>query len=260
MAEFGIFIDGKRGNIGTDLAEAARLEGVELCEQVADAEFVALCVPSHIAEDRLVSDVYEQKTVVDFSGAAKRRRLGHYGLMLGPSRPWDEQFDVTSRVFGNPGCIASAVLLGLRKSRALEWSPEEISVFAIGGKSYVHDIDDNEIRLANRLIAHPHVTEINTALQGNTQVTSFMPTVTSGVERGLLVGVSGRLRSGRLDQLNFGDNNLSVSDVAGTDHIQHRLELQPDGHFSLGVVIDNLRFVTKNALNLMQYVHENRVR
>lgn len=258
MGEYGIFIDGKRGNIGTDLAEVASLEKIELCEQVEDADFVALCVPSHVAEEKLASDIYDQKTVIDFSGAAKRKRIGQYGLMLGSSRSWDEQFDVTSRVFGNPGCIASAVLLGLRRSRTLEWTPEEVSVFAVGGKSYVHDIDDNEIRLANRLIAHPHVTEINTALPESTRVTSFMPTVTSGVERGLLVGVSGRLRSGRLDQLNFGASNVSVRDVAGSDQIQHRLEVQTDGHFSLAVVIDNLRFVTRNALNLMQFVHENR--
>lgn len=257
MGEFGIYIDGKRGNIGRDLAALAQEEQIPLCEEPDNADFIALCVPSEIASAKLNDETYEGKTIVDFSGAAKRKRLGQYGLMLGAKNPWDEQFDVSSRVFGNPGCIASAVLVGLRRSGVQAWQPPELSVFAVGGSSYVHDIEDNEIRLANRLIGHPHVREINAAVGNGTHVTSFMPAVSGGVDRGLLVGVSGQLGSGRFDQLKFGDPAISVSDVAGTDQMKHRLEVQSDAHFSLAVAIDNLRFVTRNALNLMEFVHQN---
>lgn len=255
MANFGIYIEGKRGNIGRDLAELATESGIDLCENPQDAEFVALCVPAHAAQDTLDAGKYKDRVVIDFSGAAKRSRIGEYGLMMHNTEPWDPNLNGQARVFGNPGCIASAVIKGLHVSGIKDQNPYEISVFAVGGSSYAHEIDPTEIRLAKRLIDHPHVAEIETALSGITRVKSFMPAISGGVERGLLVGVTGVVES--IVGTDEGLVDLGVSDVSATAALNHRLETRetPNGYeFSLGVVIDNLRFVTQNAVDLMRYV------
>lgn len=255
MANFGLYIEGKRGSIGRDLAELATESGVELCQNPQDAEFVALCVPAHVAQDTLDTEKYKDRVVIDFSGAAKRSRIGEYGLMFSRSAPWDPILNRQARVFGNPGCIASAVIKGLHVSGIKDQNPREISVFAVGGSSYAHEISPSEIRLAKRLIEHPHVTEIETALGGFTRVRSFMPAISGGVERGLLVGVTGTVKS--IGGTNEGLADLGVSDVSATAALNHRLETREAAggyEFSLGVVIDNLRFVTQNALDLMNYV------
>ncbi len=257
MANFGMYIEGKRGNIGRDLAELATESGVELCQNPQDAEFVALCVPAHAAQDILDAKTHRDRVVIDFSGAAKRSRIGQYGLMLRGSEPWDSNLNRHARVFGNPGCIASAVIKGLHVSGIKDQNPREISVFAVGGSSYAHEISPSEIRLAKRLIEHPHVTEIETALGGITRVRSFMPAVSGGVERGLLVGVTGKVES--IVGANKGVAELGVQDVSETAVLKHRLETREAAggyEFSLGVVIDNLRFVTQNAVDLMRYVTE----
>ncbi len=255
MSRFGIFIEGKRGNIGRDLALAAQQENIQLCEQAQDAEFIALCIPAAAAQDRLSSTELRDKIIIDFSGASKRNKIGQYGLMLSNSEPWDQDFDPHARVFGNPGCIASAVLRGMDTSGIRKQCPNEVSIFAVGGSSYAHDIDNQEIRLAKRLIEHPHVPEIATALGGLTKIASFMPAISGGVDRGLLVGISGSIASAEM--LNHGQPSICVSEVAQTANLRHRLEInpQPNGYnFSLAVAIDNLRFVTKNAVDLMKLI------
>ncbi len=257
MANFGVYIQGKRGSIGRDLAELATNSDIELCDDPQDAEFVALCVPAHAAQDILDAKTHRDRVVIDFSGAAKRSRIGQYGLMLSSSEPWDPNLNCNERVFGNPGCIASAVIKGLHVSGIKDQNPREISVFAVGGSSYAHEISPSEIRLAKRLIEHPHVTEIETALGGITRVRSFMPAVSGGVERGLLVGVTGKVES--IVGANKGVAELGVQDVSETAALKHRLETREAAggyEFSLGVVIDNLRFVTQNAVDLMRYVTE----
>jgi N-acetyl-gamma-glutamylphosphate reductase len=258
-----VHIVGPRGNIGSDLAKVLTENNIPLSDTPQDANIIALCVPSKSAKEILEDKRYEDKIVIDFSGAAKRRRLGQYGLMLSETEPWDSNFDKTARVFGNPGCIASAAILGMHAAGLSKELPQELSIFSIGGKSHVHDIDDQEIKLGRRLRAHPHVNEFQTAFDGLTRINSFMPSITAGVENGLLVGISGKTQQGI--GYDIGTRDLRVSDVVGTDKLQHRLELNAYGNgynidgfdFSLGVVIDNLRFVTANAVKLITYIRKD---
>lgn len=264
MAEFGVYIEGKGGNIGQDLLTLAAEQDIEICTEKNDADFVALCLPSYVAEERLLDGRHNDKVVIDFSGVAKRKRLGQYGLMLGQDEPWDRNFNPHDRIFGNPGCIAGATLRGLHQSNIITSPPKKLAIFATGGNSYAHSIDTDDVRLANRLIQHPHVDEITLGLRGLSRVTSFMPTAVGGFERGLMVGVSGLTSQG--SNLDYGVENLHVRDVVGTADLQHRLEIQGEMengyqfngyNFSLGVVIDNLRFVTQNAVDLMHHVARN---
>lgn len=261
MAEFGIYVEGKGGNIGKDLVALAAEQDIAICGTKDEADFVALCLPSYVAEERLLDGRHEDKVVIDFSGVAKRKRLGQYGLMLSQDEPWNNDFDPTARVFGNPGCIAGATLRGLHKSGLLAAPPEKLAIFATGGSSYASSIDHDDMRLANRLIKHPHVSEITIGLRGLSRIASFMPVAVGGFDRGLMVGISGT--TAQSSHLDFGVNNLHIQDIVGTTDLEHRLELQgkmENGYqmngydFSLGVVIDNLRFVTQNAVDLMRYV------
>lgn len=257
-----LYIQGAGGSIGTDLRKALPGSTIEQVPTPNDADFIALCVPSNVAGEMLDQNRFSDKVIIDFSGAAKRKRLGQYGLMLDHQTPWQNAFNKDTHVYGNPGCIASAAILGMYHAGLTNQQPSEVAIASVGGTSHAHTVDDNEIKLSKRLRTHPHVAEIQTALGGITKVTSFMPLISGGIDKGLLVSVSGKTLQST--GYNLGTTEISTSSVVGTDAVQHRLELNtygsgyaPDGfEFSLAVAIDNLRLVTKNAIKLIEYITE----
>lgn len=252
MANPSLFIRGEGGNVGQDLKQAVAGLPIDLVDNHEDAEFVALCVPSHVATEALMADTYHNQKVIDFSGAAKRNNVGEYGLMIDYEMPW-RNIDVNAHIFGNPSCIASAVLLGMRTAKLKPDRFKPIQVFSVGGKSYAHTAEDQQISLARRLYDHPHIKEIQKASYswpGYMAVSSFMPVITGGVDSGLFVGVSGQCYEDDRHE----EKILNTGDVVGSGRLDYRLEIE-DSNFSLGVVIDNLRFVTNNAVRLIDYLY-----
>lgn len=245
------------GNLGSDLREVALAYDFTIEPDAAEADFIALCTPSHIAEPILAEGTYDGKTIVDLSGAAKQKGIGQYGLMLTDTKPWDPDFGTQADVYANPGCIAGAVIKGLGAAGLTGKSlPKHLSVFSVGGQSHGSAVEQDEIRLARRLNTHPHVTEIERAFNGQLEVVGFMP-VTADVPHGLFVGMSGKAPVS--PKIDAGSEQLAVGDVLGTDELRHRLEYAETGlDFSLGVVIDNLRFVTQNAVQLMRFIAQSR--
>lgn len=269
-----LYVAGASGCIGKDLIDIADLNGIEVLETPEHAEFVALCTPSYIAQTLLDNKSYDGKVIIDMSGAVKQSDHGQYGLMAASgfsedgvpiplSRPEDPRLDPSGNIYGNPGCIASAVIRGLGAAGLTGDSlPHELSIFSVGGQSHAHEIGSGAIKLARRLNAHPHVTEIERHFDQGLTVSSFIPTVCD-IPHGLLVAIHGKTRySPHFDP---GQPELQIDEVLSTDSIRHRLEL-PDSHkvdgqevnFSLAVIIDNLRFVTSNAVKLIQYISQSR--
>jgi N-acetyl-gamma-glutamylphosphate reductase len=272
-----LHIVGSGGKLGQDLGKVSMACGLAVEPSEENADFIALCTPSHVA-GRILEEVhfegkYEDKTIIDLSGAAKRMRhypgTYSYGLMRSEAKPWDNNFNTNAKIYGNPGCIASAVILGLGAAGLAESSghpPDEISVFSVGGRSHTHSVEDGAITLARRLNDHPHVQEIQNAYHRRMKVASFMPTICD-VPSGLLVGVHGKTRASK-DELHEGYKELNVKDVVGTHFLKHKLEvnqgvLNSEGQvmdFSLAVVIDNIRFVTTNVIHLLRYLKQERAK
>jgi N-acetyl-gamma-glutamylphosphate reductase len=277
-----LFIEGAGGKLGRDLGRVSTACGLQVVSTAEEANFVALCTPSHVAAQLLdkttYGAIYKDSTIIDLSGAAKHRRFRpgvyEYGLMRTETKPWNENFNADAKIYGNPGCIASAVILGLGAAGLKdERLPQELSVFSVGGRSHTSSVEDNDIALARRLMSHPHVTEIETAYQRRLKVVSFMPTICD-VPDGLMVSMHGRVHATK-EQLQEGmrepyeeSKSLSVRDVVGTHLLKHKLQyhhgvLDTQDHtvdFSLGVVIDNVRFVTTNVIHLMRHLRSQRLR
>lgn len=261
--EIALHIVGSNGKLGEDLGRLATDSGIRLELDPAAADFVAICTPSHVAQSVLGENAYKNKIMIDLSGAAKQNHSGQYGLMREDGTPWDNEFNPSSDLYTNPGCIASAVIMGLGKAGLTnELLPQSLDIFSVGGQTHAPAVEQDELKLARRLNSHPHVDEIEQAFDYDLRINSFMPSVCD-ISSGLLVAAHGKTMY--KPDLNQGSERLTVSDVVDTDLIKHRLEI-PDRDavegelvdFSLGVVVDNLRFVTKNAVLLMQYVSRHR--
>lgn len=258
-----LHIVGSRGKLGRDLGKIARLGGIDIHQDPDFADYIALCTPSHIASENLKDNAYKGKTIIDLSGAAKKEGVGQYGLMTDSDTPWKRDFDPHSDIYSNPGCIAGAVIkgLGLAGLKGIS-QPEALHIVSIGGQTHAADTLVDDITLARRLHEHPHVREIEEAFQDTLRVASFMPTICD-TPQGLLVTVSGSTKRGEQTQLHPGYEQLSVSDATGTNTVRHRLEVREGRKkgkidFSLGIAIDNLRFVSHNAVHLIKYLQRSR--
>lgn len=261
--EISLHIAGEHGKLGRDLKYVAKQQGFNTTLPPQDADYVALCMPSDVASRLIETELFEGQKVIDLSGAAKRSNDDQYGLMRNPLCPWDRDFNPKAKLFSNPGCIASAAIMGLVKAGLTDIElPSEVAIFSVGGASHTKSIDKNNIRLARRLNNHPHIDEIEQAFDGGLKVRSFMP-VASDVPTGLMVAISGKTI--RHPNVNTGQPSLDVEEVIGTNSLRHRLEFADpisDDYehvdFSLAVTIDNLRFVTANAVSLINFIHSNR--
>lgn len=263
MEKISLYIAGRNGKLGSDLGQVALANGLTIASNPTNVNYVALCTPSNISLPLLQSNTFEGKTIIDLSGAAKLMDDSQYGLMKDPSSPWSSSFNPESRIFSNSGCIASATIMGLAKAGLTEiMPPKNISVFSVGGRSHSQSIGTDEIKLARRLNSHPHIGEIEGAFNNLLKVESFMPTICD-TPTGLLVSVHGKTICH--PEIDLGEDNLSVNEVIGTSSLKHRLELPSiktedyeEISFSLAVAIDNLRFVTENAVNLIRFIDNSR--
>lgn len=252
-----VHVYGNEGRIGQSATTRLQRAGYDLADEPTSAEIVFICTPSKVAQMLLENLRQTGQLVIDFSGAAKRSLLGSYGLLNKSNELWSSP-PLDEAVFGNPGCIASAVLRGLDDSGLREDLAGEIQVTACGGKSYAHkSAAGSALRSGNRTIEHPHVQEVERALSHEqVSVTHFSTVISSDIEHGLLVNVSGALSPSSILR-NGGNQTISIDQVIGTDEITHRYqtyEKNDNNYFTLQVAIDNIEFVTSNAVRLLTTV------
>ena len=167
---------------------------------------LALALPHDAAREHLRE--LAGRSVIDLSGAVKRDGTGVYGMVESP---------VPGTWYGNPGCMAMGVILGVRRCGAVLDGPLHIT--AIGGASYAPRDQTGTLRVANRTLSHPHVAEIERAV--GAAIASFLP----------------------------------VQSVVGTDAVVLRAE-QHDEHLTLTVGLDNLTLPATNAVRLASLLLE----
>ncbi len=246
-----LYIFGQTGRIGQELVRLAH--GHTLATAPEDAAVWLLATPTPAAQAILARP--DAPTVIDLSGALKRTGAGRYGLLTdsgllldgAPPRPGDH--------LGNPGCIAASVIVGLQRAGlTADRLAGPIHVSSVTGASTAHRSQQGTVRLANRLLRHPHVDEIQQALPG-VRLASFAPVIVYTQPRGILTVISGTLSPAGQDAIQPLGGRLELGSVLGTDRVDVRLTREGDG-FTLGVVVDNLTFPAANAVRLVGAVGE----
>ncbi len=223
-------VRGASGRIGAEVLRLAALEKMPTTTDPEHASVTVLALPTDAARQALAG--LEGHSVIDMSGAVKRDGTGIYGLGAHPQPGvW----------YGNPGCIAAAVILAIRRSGVQVNGPLHIS--AVGGSSYAPRGQDGVLRVARRLHEHPHVPEIEAAIGGS--IASFVPIVSYGTERGLVVSVSGT------GAVQAQGEPFDAQAVVGTDGLLLRA-VQAGPHFTLTAAIDNLSFPAAHAVRMAQ--------
>lgn len=252
-----VYIYGESGNIGSAFHRTVEdANTYEHADTPETADIIGLCVPSHVGST-LLGQATRDQLVVDFSGASKQAEIGNYGLVSSSGELWSSP-NQDSNVYGNPGCMAGAVLIGLEQSGLLGYIKKSISITAVGGKKYSPAGSDGELWVARRTYDHPHVLEIERALDNyDISVASFVPIISSRTKSGLLVTVSGELKES-YPRLSSTKEAVDVKSVTGSERTIHRLETFTDSsgaeRFTLNVAVDNIQFVVANALRLMDII------
>jgi len=222
---------GRTGRIGSEIARLADDASLPLTDELGEASIVAIALRVDVGRAALLS--LRGRSVIDCSGAVKRDGTGIYSL--------DATRPLGGIWYGAPGCIAGATITALRTSGAAVQGP--IHVTAVGGATYAPRGQSGTLRVARRLIEHPHVAEIESAT--GLTVASFVPIISYGTERGLVVTISGM---GSVDPLG---EPFDVASVIRTDGVLLRAE-QGDGCFTLTVGIDNLTWPAAQVVRLAQ--------
>lgn len=233
--------------MGQELQRLAVAEGMALVSTAGEASVVIVSMPSDAVDEELLDSLLQGRSVIDMSGASKRRGTACYGLLTEQGRLLDGSVPRRGLCYGNPGCIAASVLVGLQRAGLVGQLDGSLHITAVGSASYAPPGQEGELRLARRLRSHPHVAEIETAQPG-LRIASFAPVVSYGTPHGLLTVISGQLAEP--GAVTSGEPvPLDVKDVVGTAKVLHRLE-QVDAAFTLAVVLDNLTFPAANAIAL----------
>ncbi len=243
MPPLRLHIFGRRGRLGS--AVAARLPGGSVAQTDAeDAELWVLAVPTDAAHALL--DDAGDRTVLDVSGALKRRGAGRYGLLGDDGRLLDGAPPARGDRLANPGCFASAVIVGLQQAGLAGALRGPLYVSAVGGASTAHKHQRGVLRLARRLADHPHADEVRRAT--GVPVASFALAVAYAQPAGILATVSGTCDPAA--PLHAGAAELDVDAVLGTATVAHRV-VRRGTHFTLGVALDNIVFPAANAARLI---------
>jgi hypothetical protein len=215
--------------------DAAALVGADPCA-------VVLAVPAAAARVLLAKlEALEGRDIVvlDCSGVVKQQP-GHTYNALPEGR------EMRLRKVGNPGCIASAVLDGIRDLPVDCSVP--LAIVATGGSSYAPEGQTGVMRSGRRWLSHPHVAEIEA--HSGCVVASFVPVICYSMQAsGLLVVVSGRLSEAHSSDT---EEAIDVQRVVGTTDLVRRLEVGPDLRFTLAVAIDNVARVAWHASQLIR--------
>ena len=205
-----------------------------------------LAVPTPAAQELIARA--GSRTLIDLSGALKQHDQGRYALFDG-----DQLLDGAPPRRGdwlaNPGCFAGSVVCALQRSGLAKQLKGSIQITAVGGQSTAHPTQQGGLRLANRLLDHPHAQEIQRAVP-SVQITNFTLMVAHTQPRGILSITTGSLTSAPRD-LNWGQAQLDVQAVVETPNLLWKLALH-GAHFTLASAIDNILFPVDNALLLIQ--------
>jgi N-acetyl-gamma-glutamylphosphate reductase len=241
-----VCILGASGRMGQELVRLADEAQLEMVPSANEASAVIVAIPSDAVTAELLASLRDGRSVIDMSGASKRLGIARYGLLLDHGRLLDGTAPVRGACFGNPGCIAASVLVGLTRAGLADKLAGPVHVTAIGSASYAPPDQDGELRLARRLRAHPHVAEIEAAHPA-IRIASFAPVIAYGTPRGLLTVISGELATSLTTPME--PIALDVKDVVGTAEMRYRLEVN-GAAFTLAVALDNLTFPAANAIAL----------
>jgi N-acetyl-gamma-glutamylphosphate reductase len=237
--------------MGQELQRLAAAEELPLVPTADEASVVIVSMPSDAVNAPLLESLLRGRSVIDMSGASKRMGTACYGLLTEEGRLLDGSLPRRGLCYGNPGCIAASVLVGLERAGLVGRLGGALHVTAVGSASYAPPGQEGELRLARRLRSHPHVAEIEAARSG-LRIASFAPVVSYGTPSGLLTVISGPLADADPAAAPVASSDaapLDVKDVVGTAKVQHRLE-QVEAAFTLAVALDNLTFPAANALAL----------
>ncbi len=244
-----VLLFGAAGRIGGAIAGfvpdcirvAGHVEDHDLNDLVLDFDVLVLAVPADAARallDRAQQVERRGLILLDCSGVAKK--LPHHIYNKAPVSQ-----DALA-VVGNPGCIAAAVIGGLRGLKLNKQSG--LSIVANGGRSYAPEGQDGTMRTGRVWLQHPHVREIESALAMT--VNSFVPIVSYTMEAsGLLVVISGRLLE---DVPSDETEAVDIRAVVGTERLVKRLEVRGDLRFTMVVCIDNVVHVAWLAATTIQ--------
>ncbi|MBP9738946.1 hypothetical protein KBD20_04620 [Candidatus Saccharibacteria bacterium] len=255
--EKSVYIHGETGNIGSAFHKVIDTSSRYVHVDTANnADIIGLCVPSHIGAT-LLNQVLKDQLVIDFSGAAKQTQIGNYGLINSAGELWLPVAQELN-IYGNPGCMAAAVLIGLEQSGVLGYTKNSLTITAVGGEKYSPSGSTGELWVARRTHEHPHVAEIEHALESyDISIASFVPIISRRTKSGLLVTVSGEL-SDTYTKSDSSKSAVDVKSVVGSDKLVSRLEVYTDSsdikRFMLHMAIDNIHFVVANALKLMDII------
>lgn len=233
--------------MGQELERLAAADGLALVRTAEEASVVIVSLPSDAVNEALLGSLLQGRSVIDMSGAAKRMGTARYGLLSEGGRLLDGSLPPRGLCYGNPGCIAASVLVGLERAGLVGELAGPVHVTAVGSASYAPPGQEGEIRLARRLRSHPHVAELEAARPG-LRIASFAPVIAYGTPRGLLSVISGPLAepvTGTVGE----PVPLDVKDVVGTAEVRFRLE-RVEAAFTLAVALDNLTFPAANAIAL----------
>jgi N-acetyl-gamma-glutamylphosphate reductase len=241
-----VCILGASGRMGRELVRLADEARLSVVASANDASVVIVAIPSDAVTESVLASLGEGRSVIDMSGTSKRLGLARYGLLLDHGRLLDRAAPERGACFGNPGCIAASVLVGLSRAGLLDKLAGPLHVTAVGSASYAPPDQQGEIRLARRLHAHPHVAEIEAAHPA-IRIASFAPVIAYGTPRGLLTVISGELATSVATPTE--SVALDVKDVVGTAHVRYRLEVNGNS-FTLAMTLDNLTFPAANAIEL----------
>jgi len=233
--------------MGQELQRLAAAAGLALVPTADEASVVIVSMPSNAVSGELLGSLLPGRSVIDMSGTAKRMGTARYGLLTEEGRLLDGAAPPRGLLYGNPGCIAGSVLVGLLQAGLAGKLAGPLHITAVGSASYAPPGQEGEIRLARRLRAHPHVAEIEAARPG-LRIGSFAPVIAYGTPHGLLTVISGELAEPAADAADE-PVPLDVKDVVGTAEVRYRLE-QAEAAFTLAVALDNLTFPAANAIAL----------
>jgi len=218
--------------------------------------------------------------VIDCSGHVKLNIPDHWHILGNQS--WKNYFETHKGPIyyvGNPGCMASAVIQGIRASY-LSWVGSDISITAVGGKSFAptSPSEYNALRTAKRWTSHHHVKEIERVFrEERISVSSFVPIVSGDLENGLLVVVSGQAKRTELNvptrphacvnatrdviQTVADGSELTLSDIIGMPTIKIRVDAieRQSGtpavvNVSIAIGLDNVEYIGYLAVSTVLIV------
>lgn len=233
--------------MGRVLQRLADEAGLVLVPTADEASVVIVSMPSDAVSAELLQTLLQGRSVIDMSGASKRAGIARYGLLLDDGRLLDGSIPARGLCYGNPGCIAASVLVGLQRAGLTDRLDGPLHITAVGSASYAPPDQEGKIRLARRLRTHPHVAEIEAARPG-LRIASFAPVIVYDTPHGLLSVISGRLAT-PLASTAGEPVALDVKDVVGTATLRYRFDVEGP-EFTLAVALDNLTFPAANAITL----------